>query len=393
MALEQDIIMMVATNEKPRIRIANTDTTYVEYDEEITVWKGMEAVTTSSAPQWFKYFACGYRGIIERWAAESDKGMLVLVEGTVPPSSGLSSSSAMVVSAALVTLKLHNLNPSKKEIATVCGECEKYVGCQGGGMDQAISLLAEPSTCKFIEFNPLRTTDVQLTSDAGFVVAHCGVSMNKAATFCFNTRVVECTLAKCIIAKLSGLDNWKELKNLYEVQSTLNLTEPKEMLSLVEKYLNKGEYTIEEIENIMECRMADVLLKPALLDAAKQTPTLKLKNRALHVFSEAQRVLDFKALCSASSSHLSDLGELMTDSHASCRDLYECSVKELDELVDTSLKMGAYGARLTGAGWGGCAVILIDKDKSQTLMDCLIKEKYNPCFCTTPSGGASVQGF
>jgi hypothetical protein len=69
----------------------------------------------------------------------------------------------------------------------------------------------------------------------------------------------------------------------------------------------------------------------------------------MHVFGEAQRVYDFKDSCTLPSSQaLKKLGDLMNESHASCRDLYDCSCVELDELTDICRKSGAYGSRLTG---------------------------------------------
>jgi len=64
-----------------------------------------------------------------------------------------------------------------------------------------------------------------------------------------------------------------------------------------------------------------------------------LRTRALHVFSEAERVLKFKAVCDrgGGSESLAELGRLMSASHESCRDLYECSCKELDRLVELAV--------------------------------------------------------
>ena len=75
----------------------------------------------------------------------------------------------------------------------------------------------------------------------------------------------------------------------------------------------------------------------------------QLHNRILHVFSEAQRVYDFRDACSLTPMKaFKKLGELMNESHESCRDMYDCSCEELDELTEICRKAGAYGSRLTG---------------------------------------------
>lgn len=93
-------------------------------------------------------------------------------------------------------------------------------------------------------------------------------------------------------------------------------------------------------------------LPPSLQAAAAAASSLKLQQRAQHVFSEAQRVLQCVAVCNTDSltdaDKLAQLGELMNASHTSCAALYECSCAELDKLVDTARAAGAIGARLTG---------------------------------------------
>ncbi len=92
-----------------------------------------------------------------------------------------------------------------------------------------------------------------------------------------------------------------------------------------------------------------------------------MQDRLVHVYLEAQRVVDFHETCSDeavdSATKLQRLGDLMNESHTSCSSLYECSCDDLDSLVAASRKAGALGARLTGAGWGGCVVSLVHKDK------------------------------
>ena len=73
----------------------------------------------------------------------------------------------------------------------------------------------------------------------------------------------------------------------------------------------------------------------------------------------------------------------MTQSHVSCRDDYECSAPDLDVLVDLCMANGAFGARLTGAGWGGCAVALVPESNVETFMKAIEEAFYasrvRPC--------------
>ena len=72
----------------------------------------------------------------------------------------------------------------------------------------------------------------------------------------------------------------------------------------------------------------------------------------VHVFKESQRVYQFKEACQAGGEGMFEkLGLFMNESQTSCRDLFECSCLELDELTDIARSAGAFGSRLTGAGW------------------------------------------
>lgn len=83
----------------------------------------------------------------------------------------------------------------------------------------------------------------------------------------------------------------------------------------------------------------------------------RLKQRAQHVWSEAERVRAFRQACEAGTADR--LGRLMLESHRSLQQSYECSCPELDALVECATEAEAFGARLTGAGWGGCVVALV----------------------------------
>uniref|UniRef100_A0A3Q3DJY0 Galactokinase 2 n=1 Tax=Hippocampus comes TaxID=109280 RepID=A0A3Q3DJY0_HIPCM len=358
-----------------------------------------EIVIDRDNPKWYYYFLCGVKGIQEKFGIAHLPGMVCVIDGNVPPSSGLSSSSALVCCAGLVTMEANQKSLSKVALAEICAKCERYIGTEGGGMDQSISFLAEKGTAKLIDFEPLRATDVRLPDGVVFVISNCCVEMNKAASSHFNIRVVECRIATKMLAQAKGL-NQKGFLKLAQVQKEMNAS-LEDMLALVEEVLHPEPYSREEICKVLG--ITSQQLSTELLSANTQHVThFKLYQRAKHVYSEAARVLRFKNVCDcAPTKSIQLLGDLMNQSHMSCRDLYECSCPELDQLVDICLKSGAAGSRLTGAGWGGCAVSMVPSDKVESFLQAVREAYYLPdprraamekqsLFVSKPGGGAAI---
>ncbi|XP_061532120.1 N-acetylgalactosamine kinase isoform X1 [Phycodurus eques] len=395
MAIEQNILAAVSVNNSGTIQLANVNPLY----NHITVSCSEEIVIDRANPKWYYYFLCGVKGLQEKFGITRLPGMSCVVDGNIPPSSGLSSSSALVCCAGLVTMEGNQQSLSKVDLAEICAKCECYIGTEGGGMDQSISFLAEKGTAKLIEFEPLRATDVRLPDGAMFVISNCCVEMNKAACSHFNSRVVECRIATKMLAKAKGLNQNGFLK-LAEVPREMNAS-LEEMLALVDEVLHPEPYSREEI-----CKALGITsqqFSTELLSANTQHVTnFKLHQRAKHVYGEAARVLRFKSVCDcAPTESIQLLGDLMNQSHASCRDLYECSCPELDQLVDICLKAGAVGSRLTGAGWGGCAVSMVPCDKVPSFLQAVREAYYLPdprraamekqsLFVSKPGGGAAI---
>ncbi|CAH1372338.1 unnamed protein product [Tenebrio molitor] len=395
MALEQDVFLAVSVEKDPILRLHNMDKQYTDFECNL---KNFSISVGDGAPEWHQYFLCGIKGIFDILPKDVDfKGMNVVVSGKVPLSAGLSSSSALVSAAALATAHAHNFPMSKEKIANLCAECERYIGTQGGGMDQAIAFLATEGCAKLIEFGPLRSTDITLPGGAVFVIAHSLAKLNKAATADFNCRVVECRLAGQIIAKKRGLE-WASVKRLGDLQQALKV-DLSEMITIVEETLHEEPYTKEEVIRELETT-SDHLNDTSLTQNTRHIQTFKLRQRALHVFREARRVELFHSICNKpmDGTTLATLGRLMTDSHESLRDLYECSHPQLDRLVELSREL-TFGARLTGAGWGGCAVALVPQENLDKYMKTL-KEKYyaehkpkeinSVLFATSPKAGACI---
>ncbi|RCN40533.1 putative galactokinase [Ancylostoma caninum] len=349
MATEDGTEILAAPNGQSIIRIANVDDQYLEHSVPLpSDWSG------ASPPKWYDYVLCGWKGIMERLNCDPI-GFDLLVEGSIPPSSGLSSSSSLVCAAALTTWMIHTNKVfegiTREELADLCAIAEHYVGTQGGGMDQAAEVLAIDGGALRIDFSPLRSRIVSLPSLAAFTVLHCGDTLNKAATSHYNERVVEGRLAGKLLLKKSRTPAKPHSWRLKHVQEALGKS-LEEMLELCDGL--PDEASREELENLLTKEVVDECLS----SNTQHLTSFKLRSRARHVYSEALRVDKFEEACKAGD--LLEMGKLMYDSHESCSKDYECSCKAMDRLVVECRNAGAIGARLTGAGWGGCAVALVD---------------------------------
>ncbi|KAH9322749.1 hypothetical protein KI387_017388, partial [Taxus chinensis] len=328
--------------------------------------------------KWANYFLCGYKGFHEYIRAKgvdvgAPVGLDVLVDGTVPTGSGLSSSAAFVCSSTIAIMAAFNVNFPKKEVAQFTCECECHIGTQSGGMDQAISVMAKPGFAELIDFNPIKASDVQLPAGGTFVIANSLAESQKAVTAAtnYNNRVVECRLAAIVLAIKLGMEAREavsKIKTLSDVESLIQETETETHFIFVElqEFLHEEPYTKDAIEKIIEERLESIMVgSPTSLAVLAAATHFKLFQRASHVYSEAKRVHLFREAVMSNLSDdevLENLGDLMNDSHNSCSTLYECSCPELEELVKVCRDSGALGARLTGAGWGGCAVALVKEN-------------------------------
>lgn len=419
MALEQDILIATGQTADNTLRIRNVNKKYIDYDYSLNSCKEIEIKADDNGkPYWYNYVLCGIKGAMEYTKNDCTKGLSLYIDGNIPPASGLSSSSALVSAACLSFLYAQSKIISKSDIASLCARSERYIGTEGGGMDQAIAFLGEKYCAQYITWNPLTATAVTLPEESTFVVAHSLAEANKAATNDFNLRVMECRLAAKILASVTGVSTDKaDIVTLSEVQNLLG-NKLSDMVELVHKYLPQELYTKEEICKILKVDIA-YLESVFLTPNTRHISNFKLKQRALHVYEEAMRVENFRHSCmrkysngltngpnglensGASKCTIEILGKLMSKSHESLKELYECSHHNLDQLVNISKEMNIH-SRLTGAGWGGCVVALCPKTKVaeyvERLKDFFYEKQHNldrekaDCyvFATTPNYGAII---
>ena len=263
-------------------------------------------------------------------------------------------------------------------------------------MDQAASVFSLRGSALYVTFKPelnfttieFPNTDPELT----FVTSQSFVAADKHVTapVCYNLRVVECTLAAVFLAKVFGLkrqlpkdssplevslrgfhDTYFEEKEGVADNTTTSVEDfekqLQELVRLTRDYLPQEDgYSRADICGLLGIS-EDELNTKYMSKFPVRAEKFQLRQRTLHVFSEALRVIQFRKLLSSppqdGTELISALGDLMNETQTSCRDVYDCSCPELDELCDLARGAGACGSRLTGAGWGGCSVHLVPKNK------------------------------
>lgn len=326
-------------------------------------------------------------------------GMRILVSGNVPVGGGLSSSAAFVSASALAVCYA-NLPPSraidKTSLTELAIVSERAVGINSGGMDQAASVLSCSGAALHVTFVPsLKAVPVPMpiednSNSLRIVVAQSFVSADKHVTgpVHYNLRVVECTLAAVYLNALLHPQTRElpidasplgvSLRGFHTNYFTSNSSDGDEknelriLLALADEKLSQEEgYTREEIASVLKISVSE-LEERFMTSFPVRAERFKLRQRAMHVFAEALRVLEFLDLLqhaatvnkkSGISSIGKELGRLMNETQDSCRKVYDCSCPEIDKLCAIARRNGSLGSRLTGAGWGGCSVHLVPADR------------------------------
>ncbi|OQU95538.1 hypothetical protein CLAIMM_01724 isoform 2 [Cladophialophora immunda] len=352
-ALTVDVLIAVrivthGNGDAAAIKIANVNPT--KYPSRTLIIPDSGAIEVDRENHsWSNYFLAGLGGSLEylrKQFGESFKpnGMEVLIDGNVPAGGGLSSSAAFVCASALGVMAANNHDISKQDLLDLCIVSERAVGVFSGGMDQAASIFSERGYllyCRFFpEFSaehvPVPTSDPEVT----FLIAQSFVTSDKAVTapIHYNLRVVECTLATVVLAKLHDialnpdqsslgfcLRNFQEEVMKKEGRRDDPLAaQVSSIVEIIKSNLKEEGYTRQDIAEILGISVQE-LEKQYMSKFPIRADVFKLRQRALHVLEEAGRVLKFRDILTTSGKldeeKLLDLGDLMNKTQASCRDV------------------------------------------------------------------------
>ncbi len=256
--------------------------------------------------RWSNYLR-GVLALLER-AGYRLGGLDLAHAGDVPIGAGLSSSAAVEVAVAVAARDLFGLDLPDLDLARLCQQAEhEFAGTQCGLMDQIISLLGQQGHALLIDCRHLSWQPVPLPPGVAVVVCDTGKRRGLVDS-AYNERRAQCEEG----ARRLGVSALRDLD-----------VEP------------------------FEAR-------------ARQLPPL-LRQRCRHVVHENDRTL--RAADALQRGEIAAFGQLMNQSHASLRDLYQVSCDELDLMAALAgSQPGCWGARMTGAGFGGCVVALVDGD-------------------------------
>lgn len=267
-------------------------------------------------------------GVVEPWAryvagvfwALAERGFIlpgadILLDSTVPIGAGLSSSAAIECAVALGLNEQLELGLSREDLVLVCQHAENdFVGAPTGMLDQSASLLSAPEHALFLDCRTREARQVALP------LASTGLQV-----LVIDTRVSH--------AHDSG--GYKELVRACSQGA--------------------DELGVQALRDVSVERLHE----------AKEILAPEIFRRVKHIVTENQRVLDTVGLLDSDGP--GTIGALLNASHASMRDDFGISCPELDLAVDTAIAAGALGARMTGGGFGGSAIALLEAPRAEAI--------------------------
>ena len=260
--------------------------------------------------QWVNYIK-GVVFILKGRGIELD-GANIFISGNIPIGAGLSSSAAVEVATALLFQEVSGFFLNPVDMAKLCQRAEnEFVGMKCGLMDQFVCCLGRKTNALFLDCLMEKYEFVPLPENINVVACNTGVS-RKLSQSGYNTRRKEC----------------------------------EEGIGILREF-------IPGAQNLREVCVSD-------FERFKEHLSPVIRKRCEHVIYENERVLH--AVDALKKKNISKFGELMEESHASLRDKYEVSCPELDLMVKIGQSVdGCFGSRMTGAGFGGCTVNIVEK--------------------------------
>ena len=427
----REVIMVVEGGEDDRVILHNSDERFEPCSftigeelpaEQIDDWEGwtgkqaQERDRAGTAGHWSNYVKAPLVYLQDRLKGQRLRGMNALVSGNIPQAAGLSSSSALVVCAAEASLCLNGLVFSPNEFVEFCGIAEWYVGTRGGAGDHAAIKFSRQGFLSHVGFFPLEVELVPFPKDYRVVICNTGVPAQKAAGArdIFNQRVAAYEIGLLLIkerfphfaprlqhlrdlnAANLGVDEATIYEVLLSLPQTITRRELAKALTDQRDRLHQlygthadppGGYLVRQVclYGVAECQRSKMAVEN--LKAGDVEGFGELMNLS-HEGDRVTRIVSGKRVPRIYTLPDDCLRELIADlrsgdpARIDAARLYRqpggylVSCPEGDELVDIAQGVdGVLGARLVGAGLGGCVAVLVRRDQVEELV-CTVKARY-----------------
>ncbi len=337
-ALDRDVLLLARPRSDGQVRLAN-----VEGDFSPRSFAVSDAISSAAAGDWSNY-ARGPAQELTRLLGAPVPAFDGLVSAAppfgVPRGAGVSSSSALTVALAVAFAHFAGWRWQGAEMARLCSDAEWYVGTRGGIMDQFIALLAQRGHALFLDCRPdadgdFRTRPIPLPAGYRLLVMDSGVRHANTRNE-FNQRVAACRAGVALLRpEYPAITHLRDVENADWPTLEAQLPEEVSVATLRAEGLALGDL-------------------PNVPDDAP----LRVRACCRHVWTENRRVLE--TVDALDRGDIRRVGELLDAAHASARNDYRISTPELDALTAAARQIdGVAGARLTGAGWGGCVIALV----------------------------------
>ncbi|WP_097028407.1 galactokinase [Clostridium peptidivorans] len=293
---------------------------------DLKVEVDIDEIKFSESDDWANY----PKGVIVEMMKKGYKvsGMDILVSGNIPNGAGLSSSASLEVLMAVIIDNLFNEGKlDRVELVKICRRAENtFVGVNCGIMDQFAIGMGKKNKAILLDCNTLKYN-------------YCNVDLKDNCLIILDTN------------KRRALNESKYNERRAECEEALRIVKTQKPINAL------CELSVEEFNEMEKLIKED-----------------NVRKRAKHAVYENERTKEaYKYL---NEGKIEKFGELLAASHNSLRDLYEVSGKELDTIVTEALKAkGCLGARMTGAGFGGCAIAIVKKAEVDNFID-IVRENY-----------------
>lgn len=402
---EHAMTMLVRPNEEGKVRGVSTNGDFQPFEfslseiqppkREEQSWSDFVFNRPVPASHWSNYVK-GAVGFAQwKFGAGVNNGFDFLIDSTIPAASGASSSSALVVLAGAAIRQANQILFQLAELAQESSQAEWFLGTRGGSLDHAAICLAKRHQAVHLTYADNRAEALGLSSEGFRWITFFTQAADKGREVMleYNERAA---VSRLIIPAL--IQAW-ETQNphwfidwRYAVALLRDgvLKTPETLKALIEQLPEA--MSLEELSAISPRTVRDCELSFPALVAERRHHSLKIRARALHHLDEVWRVKDAVQLLHSDQSvesSMRQLGELINQTHASLRDLYEVStpqVEQLTELLRSDSQV--YGARLMGGGFGGNVLALTTAEHAAKLVEYVQQEFYAPQNRDAASEGA-----